>query len=94
MRSTLVGHGITLWLVVSCLSMPAAIAAGVSISFPAPGSNVNVGTLVEATLDSSIDPATVQSVSFEYSTDLLIWTPITAPAPDGVGDFSVLWKPK
>lgn len=69
-----------------------ATAADVGIVFPSPGAVVNVGTLVQAVVDPSVDPTQIDSVSFEYSPDTVAWFEITAPGPAGMADYLVLWN--
>ena len=80
-----------LTLVLTLMAVPAT-AGIVEVTYPATGSIVNVGTVVEATLDPSVDPATVQSIDFEYSADTVTWLPIVGPDADGMGDYTALWN--
>lgn len=73
-------------------ALNAAAAAPIEIVAPLPHGIVNVGAMVAARVDAAIDPTQVKSVDFEYSRDLSAWLPITAPAPDGMAEFAVLWN--
>jgi PKD repeat protein len=69
-----------------------AVAAVVNISFPTPGAVVNGGTPVVAVVDPAIDPNSIASVSFEYSSDGVDWNLITAPPSFRIGEYLVPWS--
>src|SRR5437773_2629002 len=63
----------------------------VEISQPVSGTIVNVSTFLQAIVDPSVDRARIQSVPFEFSSDLSNWLEITGAVPEGIGEFTALW---
>jgi hypothetical protein len=61
------------------------------VIWPEEGSVVNVGSLVVVEIPPDLISAGFDNLEIQYSADGTVFTPITGPSPDRVGDYTVLW---